>query len=120
MKHFLSVSIGVLAVCALAGSIALAEHKRSTFTFENNVMVSGTLVKAGTYDLVFDSKTDQLKLERNGKTVATAVGHLEERTQKAERTRVDTVTSGDTLVLTSIQFSGQRQAVVIPNSASGR
>jgi len=121
MKHFLSKVVAVIAFCALAGSIALAEHKRTTVTFENNTMVSGTMIKAGTYQLVFDSKTSQLSIKKeDGKTIATAVGHLEQRPEKVERTEIDTVTSGDTAVLNSIQFAGQRQAVVIGNSAAGR
>jgi len=121
MKHFLSVVVAMLATLALTGSIALAEHKRTTCTFENDVMVNSTMVKAGTYELVFDSKTDQLSIKKeNGKTVATTVGHLEQRPEKVERTEIDTVTDGNTAVLTSIQFAGQRQVVVIGNPAAGR
>jgi len=118
MKHFLSVLVAIIVGGVLAASIALADHKRATFTFDTSVMVNGTLVKPDTYQLVFDNKTNQLAIKKEGKTIVTAAAHLEQRDAKAEQTEVLTLQNGDTSILTGVRFAGQRQEVVIANTVS--
>jgi hypothetical protein len=113
-KHFF---VGVM-IFAMAGLVALGkEHdkvKKEHLTLGTNVMVNGTAVKAGDYDLKFNEQTGDLEILKGKKVVAKTPARLEQRTEKARETRV--VLKNDELI--SIAFSGEDHNIVIGQSGS--
>jgi len=102
--------LGVL-VFALAGVAAFAKDKvkRSSLIFTSDVVVNGTTVKAGKYNVKFNEETGDLELSKDGKVVVKTNASLESRTGKA---RSDSFTvRGDQLV--SLTFSGDAHDVVL-------
>ncbi|HVG32671.1 MAG TPA: DUF2911 domain-containing protein [Pyrinomonadaceae bacterium] len=112
MKFFNRLFV-VLVISAMTGVVALAEGKSKSVTFTENVSVSGTVVKRGTYKVTFDDQSNELTIERNGKTVAKAAARAEKRDQKVERTQVNTRKNNNVVELSSITFGGDNQSIVV-------
>jgi hypothetical protein len=115
-KHFF---LGVM-ILALAGLVALGkEHdkvKKEHLTFATNVVVNGTALKAGDYDLRFNEQTGDLEILKGKKVVAKTTARLEQRTDgKAHETRI--TMNNDQLV--SIVFSGEDHNIVVGQGSSG-
>jgi hypothetical protein len=104
-------------VCAVAASVALADHKSDTVTFSRDITVNGTLVKAGTYKVQFDDKSGELTITRGKKEIAKVSGHLEAREQKARETEVISSTKDDKDVLTGISFGGDNHRIVLSDGS---
>jgi len=107
-----------LIVCALAAVTAFADKtKKEHVTLVSDVMVNGTLVKAGEYDVRFNEETGELAILKDGKVKAKTSARLEVRNEKAKNTSIRTRTVGNMSELISITFGGSTQDVVL--SASG-
>ena len=118
MKFLINRLFVVLVLIAMTGVVALAEGKSKSVTFSQNVTVNGTLVKRGTYKVTFDEQSNEIVIERNGKTVAKAAARAEKRDQKVERTEVNTRKNAGVVELSSITFGGDDQSIVV-GSGSG-
>ena len=70
MKSFLQRSSIALLVCALVAVAAFAGGKdkirKETVTFSSDVMVNGTLIKAGDYEVRFNEQTGELAIAAAG------------------------------------------------------
>jgi len=76
-----------LIVCALAAVTAFADKtKKEHVTLVSDVMVNGTLVKAGEYDVRFNEETGELAILKDGKVKAKTSARLEVRNEKAKNT----------------------------------
>jgi len=66
MKRFMKMSLVALAIAALASISAIAGDKgkveKKTVTFTEDIMVNGTLVKKGDYEIKFDDSTGELSV----------------------------------------------------------
>ena len=118
MKRFMNIFfaalvIGVLAASsnALAGDKGKVEKKNITFT--DDVMVNGTLVKAGEYEIKFDESAGELSIIKNGKVKAKTAAHVEARTDKAKITALRTRDAGGSIELVGVTFGGSNQDVVV-------
>jgi hypothetical protein len=60
-----------LAAVAIMSAIALADRKTDTVTFANDVTVGGATVKAGTYTVRFDYKTNELSVINGNRSCRT-------------------------------------------------
>jgi len=113
-KHFF---LGLM-IFALAGFVALGKQhdkvKKEHLTFATDVVVNGTAVKAGDYDVSFNAQTGDLEILKGKKVVAKTTARLEQRTDKARETRM--VLKNDELV--SIAFSGEDHNIVIGQGGS--
>jgi hypothetical protein len=72
--------IRTLALGLVLGSIAIlgmAKENRKKVTFDEPVSVNGTVIKAGTYEVVFDDTTGQLTISKGKKEIAKASATLE-------------------------------------------
>jgi len=119
MKTFFAVLIvGALAsISALAaGDKGKVDKKMITFT--DDVMVNGTLVKPGDYEVKFDEGTNELSILKNGKVVAKTPAHLEARSEKAKNTALRTMDKGGNPELISVTFGGSDRDVVVGASGS--
>lgn len=119
MKSFVR-RIGVaLAVCALTGIMAFAEVKSDKVTFSQDVTVNGTVVKKGTYKIMFDDQTGELSIIAKDKnTVAKTKARAEKRENKASRTEVNSSQKDNAQHLRSITFGGDDRLIVIGDGST--
>jgi len=108
-----------LAVIAATCVIALADRKSDTVTFTNNVTLGGATIKAGTYKVQFDYKTNELSIINGNKAVATATGRVEQIERKARTTEVETTSKDNSeSVVTSVTFGGDNRKIVVEGTAA--
>ena len=121
MKAFMKMTFATLLVVALVAIGALAGDKNKTetkdVTLTQDIMVNGTLIKAGEYQVKFDEAKNELSILRDGKVKAKTVAHLEARTDKAKQTALRTSTKGSVAELLGVSFNGWTQDVMV--GASG-
>ncbi len=117
MKGFLKSTFAALMICALAsiGVFAAAKDKvkTETVTFASDVMVNGTLVKAGEYQIKFNEQTGELAILKRGKVQARTTAQLQSRSAKARETAVRTLSKGGVEELIGVTFGGAKQDVVV-------
>ncbi|MDX2031360.1 MAG: hypothetical protein SF339_11855 [Blastocatellia bacterium] len=116
MKRFGMTVIALSLFCMLTAGIALANNEKSRskdVTFSENVMVNGTMVKAGVYRVKFDAKTSEVIISRDGNVVAKTKASVEVRESKAPYNSASFTETEKGKVLTGINFSGDRRAILI-------
>ena len=122
MKRFMKSFFVALVIGALASLSALAGDKgqveKRTITFPDDVMVNGTLVKAGEYEVKFDQGTGELSIIKNGEVKAKTPAHFEQRSDKAKSTALRTVDKGGNAELLGVTFGGSNQDVIVGASGS--
>jgi len=102
-----------LAVCIGLIGTALANGKnlRKTVTLEKDVMVNGTLVKKGTYQVKFDASQSLLTIENGKNAVATAKVNVKQASKKAQYDSLSYTTTEDGQLLKSVTFSGDNRVL---------
>ena len=122
MKRFIKGFFVALVVGALASISAFAGDKGKTekkaITFPSDVMVNGTLVKAGDYEVKFDETSGELSIMKNGKVKAKTAAHFEARSAKAKDTLLRTREQGGSVELIGVTFGGSNQDVIVGSSAA--
>jgi hypothetical protein len=117
MKVFLKSTLAALMICALSSIAVYAaakdKVKTESVTFVSDVMVNGTLVKAGDYQLRFNEETGELAIMKGGKVKAKTTAHLQPRSEKARNTSVRTLDKGSIAELVGVTFGGSNQDVVL-------
>ena len=116
MKSMVNRIMVVLMVGALTSVVAFAKVHKQKVTFDNDIKVNGTLVKKGTYEIKFDDESGQLKINKNGKTIAEATARLEAREKKANDFQLRSTGSGEETQLIGVTFGGSDKDVVISNA----
>ena len=116
MKVFMKVTLATFLVGALVSIGAFAGDKNrtetKTVTLSLDVMVNGTLIKAGQYQVKFDEANNELSILKDGKVKAKTPVHLEDRTDKAKETAFRTIEKGGVNELLGVSFQGWKQDVI--------
>jgi|ERR1051325_3774712 hypothetical protein len=122
MKRFIKGILVALVIAALASISAFAGDKdkveKKMVTFPEDIMVNGTLVKAGDYEVKFDETTGELSILKGGKVKAKTAAHMEARAEKAKNTALRTRDVGGTTELVGVTFHGATQDVIVGSSAT--
>jgi len=122
MKRFMKSFFVALVIGALASLSVMAGDKgkveKKAVTFPDDVMVNGTLVKAGEYEVKFDEGTGELSIIKNGEVKAKTPAHVEQRSDKAKSTALRTVDKGGNVELLGVTFGGSNRDVIVGASAS--
>ena len=117
MKVFLKSACAALMICALASIAVFAaakdKAKSETVTFVSDIMVNGTLVKAGVYQVRYNEQTGELAILKDGKVKAKTTAQLRSRSEKSRDTAVRTQDKGGVAELVSVTFGGAKQDVVV-------
>ena len=100
-------------VVTLAGATAFGNTRKSSIAFSADTKVNGTLVKKGTYEVVFDDQSGELSIVKGAKVIARTSARIEKRDQKARGTEVQTILEGMDQKLVSITFSGSHENLVV-------
>jgi hypothetical protein len=119
MKRFITSITCALAIALVAslGVAAKDKTKKKTVEFTEDVMVNGTLLKAGTYDVKFNEETSELSVLKDGKVKATTTAHLEPRSHEAKDTAVLIVNTGGAVAeFKGVAFGGSNQNVIVGGS----
>src|SRR3569832_1171098 len=96
-------------VVTLAGATAFGNTRKSSIAFSADTKVNGTLVKKGTYEVVFDDQSGELSIVKGAKVIARTSARIEKRDQKARGTEVQTILEGMDQKLVSNTFSGSHE-----------
>lgn len=75
--------------------------------------MNGTLVKKGTYGVVFDDESGELSIFKGAKLIVKTAARVEKRDQKARGVEVHTALDGMEQKLVSIAFNGSNENVVV-------
>ena len=115
MKSFLKSTFAALMICALASIVVAAKDKvrTETVTFASDIMVNGTLVKAGSYQIKFNEQTGELSILKDGKVKAKTTAQVQARNEKARDTAVKTLDKGGVAELIGFSFGGSKQDLVV-------
>jgi len=120
MKKFVvSVTAALLFCLSLIGT-ALANEKnlKKTLTLNEDVMISNTLVKKGEYRVMFNAKTEEVTLSRDGEVVFTGKATVEMRSEKARHNSASFKSTDTGKVLDAFTFAGDRRAIVLSASTN--
>ena len=117
MRVFLKGTLAALMICALASMAVFAaakdKVKTETVTFTSDVMVNGTPLKAGDYQVKFNEQTGELAILKDGKVKAKTTAQLQSRSEKAKNTAVRTLDKDGVAELIGLSFGGSNQDVVV-------
>jgi hypothetical protein len=120
MRKILQRLLVALSVCAVlaVGAFAGGKGKVKTMsvTFGSDVMVNGTLLKAGSYDLKFNEETSELSILKDGKVKAKTTAHFAPRSDKARSTSVRTIEKNNVAELIGFTFGGSNQDLLVGTS----
>ena len=112
MKSVVNRIIVALLLVTMTSVAAVAKSKKTTVTFAVDTKVNETLVKSGTYEVVFNDETGEVSIQKDRKIVAKATGRLEMRDSKGRSTEIHTVKQGDVTAFVGLAFDGSDQKVV--------
>lgn len=112
MRHLLNRAAILLFVCAAASVAAFATTSSRKVTFNRDVTVNGTPVKAGTYKATFDDKTGVFTLLSGKTVVARAAARLEAH-DDASGGEISTKNDGMGNTLISVDMSRSNRAVIV-------
>jgi hypothetical protein len=116
MKRTATIIALAFALCALAGSMALARSKFHRISFDQDMLVNGTLVKKGDYQAKFNEENGELSILDGNRAVVTTTVKEETLAKKAPATSFEVKTSDNGPMLTKITFGGARYALLISDN----
>lgn len=114
------VAITFMALMVVAIGITFAEGKdrRKTITFANDVTVNGTLVKQGTYDVRFDSETNEVMILKEGRMVATTRVEVQPTEKANAYNAAGFVEEPGGRILKTLSFRGDKRVLLVGPSSS--
>ncbi len=118
MRSKINQVVIAVVVCALMSIAVVAKERTETLNLTQDVTINGTLVKKGQYKLKFDEQTGELLIMKGKKVVAKTTAKMEARTDKADRTEVNTITNGTQNELRGISFRGESQRIVVAQASA--
>ncbi len=116
MKKVLNSILMVLMICVMLSGLGLAKDKGRKVVFPRDVMVQGTLVKKGTYQVVFDEQANKLTILQDDKTIATSTARAEAIKNRATNTELLINKKDNASILRGVILAGENQAVVIDDT----
>jgi hypothetical protein len=110
----------LMAVALMTAGLTMVEarDRSKTITFLNDVTVNGTLIQKGTYDVKFDSESNEVTISRNGRQVATTKVEIKLTDRKNPHNSAAYVERDNARILTSITFEGDKRVLLV-NPMSG-
>ena len=118
MIKLMSRAVVLLVMCAVVGVNASANTITKKVTFKRDVTVNGTLVKAGSYEAVFDDQAGELSIIKGKETVAKAPARIEKQKGLAQDS-YSYRSDGGGSVLMSVALKGGNLAVIENGGESG-
>ncbi len=120
MKNTVSRLLIVFVLCVCASVVASAKETSRVITFGQDFVVGETSIKAGTYKITYDDKTNELTFadKKTKEVVAKVKATSEARDGKSALTDLKIVSKGNNSILVAITFAGENQNILIRESGS--
>ena len=118
MKRTATIIALAFALCALAGTMALAKSKFHRITFDQDMLVNGVLVKKGEYQTRFNEQNSELTILDGSRAVVTTMVKEETLAKKAPATSFEVKAGDNGAMLSKITFGGSRYALLISDNQS--
>ena len=118
-KFIVSLAAALLLCLSLVGT-ALANEKnlKKTFTLTEDVMVNETFIKKGEYRVLFNTKTEEVTLSKDGDVVFTSKAKVETQSEKALYNSASFKSSAKGKVLNGFTFAGDRRTIILSEAAN--
>lgn len=120
MKKFIvSITAALLLCLSLVGtSLANEKNMKKTFTLNEDVMINDKMVKKGEYRVVFNAKTEEVTLSKDGDVVYSGKAMVEVRPDKARYNSASFKSTDKGKMLNGFTFAGDRRAVVLSEATN--
>ncbi len=110
--------LAAAAVMMIGVTFAEAKDRSKRITFSNDVMVNGTLVKKGSYDVRFNSQSNEVSILSDGQVIATARVEVQTTERKNPYNTAAFVERDNGRILTTITFEGDRRILTVSGTTS--
>ncbi len=117
MKSMITSGLVALLLVTLASTAAFGKTKKGKVSFISDVKVSGTTVKRGDYEAVFDENKNELSILKSGKVIAKTSARVEQLSTKAKWTSALTSLEGNETALVGVTFAGTDQNVLVTQAS---
>ena len=120
MRKFAVSIVAALLLCLSLVGTALANEKnlKKTLTLSEDVMANGTLIKKGEYRVMFNTKTEEVTLSKDGDVVFTSKATVEMQPEKARYNSASFKATDKGKVLNGFTFAGDRRAIVLSEATN--
>jgi hypothetical protein len=102
-----------VVICAAALTAVEAKDRKKTVTLAESVLVNGTTVEKGEYEIRFNSETSEVTFLRDGDAVLTAKADVQMRENKAPYNTLSFKQTERGRLLESLTFQGDRRVLVL-------
>jgi ethanolamine utilization cobalamin adenosyltransferase len=113
MKKLISLGMVLAATILFSNTLAFASNKDKKVEFTRDVIVNGTEVKKGKYQVKFDDKTNEMTVWHGDKLIAKANAHIGSRKTKAISTEILVVKQNNNSVLKGIILEGDEETILV-------
>jgi hypothetical protein len=118
-KQNLYIIVLAIVLSALVSTEALAATRSKHVSFDENLLVGGTMVKKGDYRVRFDNQSNRLLISRGKRIVAQAPASLEDQNAKEHFIYTTQASAGgQPNILTAVKV-GKRLAVINLDNEGG-
>ncbi len=120
MRKFIVSLAAALLLCRSLVGTALANEKnlKKTFTLTEDVMVNETFIKKGEYRVLFNTKTEEVTLSKDGDVVFTSKAKVETQSEKALYNSASFKPTAKGKVLNGFTFAGDRRTIILSEAAN--
>lgn len=113
MKSIINSVLVIALLVTLPATAAFGKARKSNIALASDTKVNGTLVKKGSYEVVYDDQSGELSIFKGTKLIVKTAARLEKRDQKARGTEVQTVLEGMDQKLVGVTFSGSYENLIV-------
>ena len=114
----LFLTLATAFAVTLFGFVAAEAKDRSkTVTFLNDITVGETVIPKGTYNVKFNSTTNEVTFQQNGRLVATTRVEVQPTTRKNPHNSAGFVELEKGRLLKTLTFQGDQRVLVIADGA---
>lgn len=118
MKKLVSRIALLTLVCTLTITGVFAKEKSKTVSFKNDTSVNGTLIKKGTYKVIFNDETNEVSIWKEKELLVKTSAKVLPRDVETKQTFLSTKEQDNVRVLNGIAFEGEKNIIVIDESAN--
>ncbi len=116
-KSLLLTLATAFAVTLFGFIAAEAKDRSKTVTFLNDITVGETVIPKGTYNVKFNSTTNEVTFQQNGRLVATTRVEVQPTTRKNPHNSAGFVELEKGRLLKTLTFQGDQRVLVIADGA---
>lgn len=106
------IVVAMIAVMVM-GISAMAQNKNEKVELLRDVVVNGTVVKKGSYNVVYDAATGEITIRKGSKIIAKSTARQESRDKKNENTEIIISKRDGNSVLRAIKFAGDSETLIL-------